>query len=181
VPSMRSAVVLVVAVLSLAVVAGCAGDESDTSATTEWADEFCTATLTWSDELQRIADDIGDLGNLSSETVTQAAEEAGTATDDYVEAVRDLGGPGTDSGDEIEDALEELADEVEAEKAEIEDALEDVSGITGLATAGRDIAASASSMFVSLERAFQAFEDADVSGELQTAFEESSACDEITD
>ena len=179
--SMRSAVVLVVAVLSLAVVAGCGGDESDTSATAEWADGFCTATLTWSDELQRIADDIGDLGSLSSETVTQAVEEAGTATDEYVEAVRDLGGPDTDSGDEIESSLEQLADEVEAEKAEIEDALEDVSGITGLATAGREVAASVSSMFVALERAFQEFEDADVSGELQTAFEESSACDEITD
>ena len=87
----------------------------------------------------------------------------------------------TDSGDEIESSLEQLADEVEAEKAEIENALEDVSGITGLATAGREVAASVSSMFVALERAFQEFEDADVNGELQTAFEESSACDEITD
>ena len=156
-------------------------DEPETSATAEWADGFCTATLTWSDELERIADGIGDLGSLSSETVTQAVEEAGTATDDYVEAGRGLGGPDTDSGDEIEDSLEQLADEVEAERAEIEDALEDVSGVTGLATAGHDVAASVSSMFVSLGRVFETIESADVNGEIQTALEESSACDEITD
>lgn len=179
--AMRTAVALFVAVISLAIVAGCAGDdEPETSATVEWAEEFCTATLTWSDEMQRIADDLSNLTSLSSETISQAVEDAGTATDAYVEDVRGLGSPGTESGDEIEAGMQQLADDVEAEKAEIEDALEDATGITGIATAGRDIAASLSAMFVSLERVFQTFEDADVDGELETALEEAPACDEIT-
>lgn len=171
---------LALVVLSLALVAsGCGEDESDTSETTEWAAAFCTATLTWSDELQRIADDISDLASLSRDSIEQAGAEASEATDTFVEDIRELGGPNTESGQAVDDSLEALADEVEGERAEIEDALEDISGLTGLTTAAREVAASAAAMFTALEQAFGAIENADVDGEIATAFEEADACDEI--
>jgi hypothetical protein len=175
----RHALALVLVALAL-VATSCAGDdESDTAATTEWASDFCTATLTWSDELERIADDLSDLTSLSSDAIVSAGEEARTATDAYVDELRGLGGPDTDSGQAVEDSIETLASEVEEEMAEIEDAIEDISGITGITTAAREVRASAAAMFGAFEEAFRAIGDADESGEIATAFDEAESCSEI--
>jgi len=174
-------VALVLCVASLALVAaGCGGDDSsEASAAAEWADEFCTITREWGDELQRIGDEVGDLQSLSSDAIREAGEEADAATDAYVEDVRALGRPETESGQEVEDSLETLADEIEAESAEIEDAIEDASGITGIATTAREISTSLVAMFTALEQALEALEAADVDGELETALGESDACDDL--
>jgi hypothetical protein len=177
----RAVIALAALALSLGVIAGCAGDdEPDENATAAWADSFCTATLAWSTEVRRIAEDLGNLQALSSEAVSDAAEQARDATDDFVSEVRGLGSPETEGGDEIESSLETLATEIEGEMEEIEDAVEDLQGLNGIVTAGRDVAASVSAMFVSLQRVFETFEEADPAGELETAFEQSDACDEIT-
>jgi hypothetical protein len=176
---MRLAVALALLVLSLGVAAGCASDDPATDATAAWADSFCTATVEWTSELERIADNLSNLTDLSSASIEEAAEEAREATDTYTAEVRELGSPDTEGGDQIESSLETLADEVDGEMNEIEDAVEDAEGLQGLVTAGRDVAASVSAMFVSLQRVFETFEDADPAGELETAFEESDACDEI--
>ena len=170
-----------VAVLLLALVAAGCGSEDEASSAAEWADSFCTATQDWMNELERIGEDLSDLSTLSSETIDRAVEEARDATDTYVDDVRELGAPETESGDEIESSLENLADEVEAEKEEAEQALEDAEGegLPGLAAAGREIAASVSAMFAALQGTFAALEQADVDGELETALEGSTACDEL--
>jgi len=176
----RAVVALLALVLSLGILAGCAGDdEPDADATAAWVDSFCTATVAWTTELQTIADDLSDLQNLSSAAVSDAAEQARETTDSFVSDVRGLGSPETEGGDQIETSVQTLADEVDDEMNEIEDAVEDIEGLTGLVTAGREVAASLSAMFVSLQRVFETFEEADPSGELETAFEESDACDEI--
>jgi hypothetical protein len=177
--AVKLALVLVVATLSL-VAAGCGGDDEASSSTTEWAEEFCSTTRAWGDELERIADDI-DLSSISSEGLEEAATEAREATDDYIEAIRDLGGPDTESGDEIEQSIEALADEVEAERNEIEDAVDDASGLGGAITAARDISSSVAAMFTSLERTFEAIDEADVDGELDTAFDEAESCQGFRD
>jgi hypothetical protein len=176
----RTVAALAALVLSLGVVAGCAGDdEPDENATAAWADSFCTATLAWSTEVQRIAEDLGDFQGLSSAAISGAADQARDATDDFVSEVRGLGSPETEGGDEIESSLETLATEIEGEMDEIEDAVDDLQGLSGIVTAGRDVAASVSAMFVSLQRVFETFEESDPAGELETAFEQSDACDEI--
>jgi hypothetical protein len=173
---------LTLALVALALVAtGCGSDdESETSATTEWASEFCTATITWSNEVERIGDDLSDLSSLSSDAIASAAEEARTATAAYADEIRDLGGPDTDSGQVVEDSLETLATDVDDELAENEDAIEDISGITGITTAAREVRSSMAAMFVSLQGAFQRMSEADVDGELAAAFDEAASCDEIS-
>lgn len=171
---------LAVAVTGFALAAaGCGGDD-EASSTTEWAEEFCSATRAWGDEVERIAEDI-DLSSISSDTLERAAEDAREVTDDYIEEIRDLGGPDTVSGDEIEGSVEELADEVEAEREEIEDAVDDAGGLTGAVSAARDIAASVAAMFTALERTLEAIDEADVDGELETAFDEAESCEGFRD
>jgi ABC-type transporter Mla subunit MlaD len=178
---MRSRLLLaIVACAALAfVAAGCGDDDAETTAAAEWAEEFCTATRTWGDEIQRIGGDLTDVASQSAETVSGAADEVRAATDTYLETVRALGRPDTDSGQEVEDSVAELSDEVAAESAEIEDAIDDLTGITGVVTAAREITASASAMFTALERTLEAIESADAGGELEAALDEADACGAI--
>lgn len=162
--------------------AGCGGDDEPAAGeatASEWADDFCTAVTEWTDELQRIGDDFGDPSSLSADTIEQAARDANAATDEFVSEVRSLGAPDIESGEEIRDSLETFADSVEAERDEIEEAIEDTSGITGITAAVAAIGASLSAMATAFQTTFETLESSDVSGELETALEESSACDEI--
>jgi methyl-accepting chemotaxis protein len=159
------------------VVSSCGGGDRTSAA--EWAESFCTATRDWSNEIERITEDIPDLSGLSIETLDDAAGEARETTDAYVEELRALGAPDIESSEQLESSIERLADEVESEAEEIEDTVEDASGVTGLATAGRDISSSVAAMFTALARTSEAIENADVDGELEQAFEDTEACDQI--
>jgi hypothetical protein len=170
---------LVVVLASFALVsAGCMGDDgNEASSTAEWADAFCTAINGWTDEIERVGSQLSS--SLSADSLEQAADDLSTATDDLVEEVEELGPPETESGEEIEEAIKGFADAAETEKAEVEEAVEDASGATGIAAALGAAGSSLQTMAAALQTMFQAFEDADAGGELETAFEDSAACDEI--
>ena len=161
--------------------AGCGGDESTASPTVEWADGFCTAVTSWTDELRRIGEDLRDPSSLSIDALKQAAGDVNAATDAFVEDVRTLGAPETESGQDVQGSLESLADTVDAEKAEIEKAIEDASGVTGAAAALTTIGTSLAAMGTAFQQALQEIKDADARGELKDAFEQADSCSEITD
>ena len=179
---MRPSLLLATAVATLAVVsAGCGGgDESSTSTAAEWADGFCSAVTTWTDELQRIRDELGNPSSLSLDTLRGAVDEVDAATETFVEDVRGLGAPETESGQEVEDSLQTLADTVESEKADVQTAVEDASGITGIAETVTAIGTSLSAMGTAVQEALTAIQNADVGRELETAFEQTDSCNELT-
>jgi ABC-type transporter Mla subunit MlaD len=170
----------VVAALTV-VAAGCGGGDGSSSTTTaaEWADGFCTSVTTWTDELQRISDDFGDPSSASLDSLDQAVSEVEVATDAFVEDVRNLGTLETESGQAVEDSLQTLADTVESEKADLKTAVEDASGISGLAAAVTAIGTSLTAMGTAFEDALTAIQNADVGGELETAFEQTDSCNEL--
>jgi hypothetical protein len=170
---------LAVLVVSLALVsAGCGGDESETSATAEWADSFCSAVTAWTSELEQIGQTVSS--SLTAESLEEAADDVSTATDDFVEEVRGLGAPETESGEAIEDAVQEFTDAAESEKGEVEDAIEDVTDASDVAGALAVVGSSLQTMATALQTMFESFEDADVGGDLETAFEETPSCESIT-
>lgn len=176
-------VALVAAVLALALLAAACGGDDEPAAgeatANEWADGFCTAVTMWTDDLEEIGDTVGDPSSLSVDTIEQAAQDANAATEEFVDDVRALGAPDTESGNDVEDAVEALADSVDTERDEIEQAIDDASGITGVTAAVATIGASLSAMATALQSTFETLENADLDGELQAALEQSSACDEI--
>jgi methyl-accepting chemotaxis protein len=174
-----AALVMVIAALAL-VAAGCGSDdEESTSSTAAWAEDFCTSVTQWQDEIEQIGDDLRE--SPSTDALQDAADEASDATDAFIEEVRGLGGPETESGQEVEDSVDQLADVVDEEKAKIEEAVDDAEGVTGAFGAASEIAASISTMATALQTTIQTIEDGDASGELETALEETPACDELTD
>lgn len=172
-------VALVLVVTSLALVStGCMGDDSsETSSPTEWADALCTAISTWTNELQQIGTDI--TSSPTTETLEQAADDLDTATTAFVDEIEGLGGPDTEGGDEIEESVQEFADTAEEEKAEVQEAVDDAEGATGIAGAIGVAGGSIQAMGGALQTMLQTFEDADVGGELEAAFEEAESCRQL--
>lgn len=163
-------------------VAACGGDdESSTAAPVdEWASGFCTAVTGWTDDLQQIAESLNDPSSLNVDVLQEAGQDASDATDAFVDELRALGSPDTESGNEIESSLETLSDTLETEKNDLSAALEDVESLTDLPSAVSAIGTSLTAMGSAFQNALEALESSDVDGELETAFENSDACDEFS-
>jgi uncharacterized phage infection (PIP) family protein YhgE len=163
------------------VAAGCGGgDESSSSPTEEWADSFCTAITTWKDSLTSVTEQFSSPSSLTSEALTDAANDAKSSTDTFVDELRALGQPETESGEAVKSSIDELSNTVESEIAKIESAAEGVSGLADLPSAITSITTSISAMSSALSSTVQTAESADVSGELRTALEDTPACADIS-
>jgi uncharacterized phage infection (PIP) family protein YhgE len=163
------------------VAAGCGGgDESSSSPTEEWADSFCTAITTWKDSLTSVTEQFSSPSSLTSEALTDAANDAKSSTDTFVDELRALGPPETESGEAVKSSIDELSNTVESEVAKIESAAEGVSGLADLPSAITSITTSISAMSSALSSTVQTAESADVSGELRTALEDTPACADIS-
>jgi len=179
---MRQALAFIALVASLALVAaGCGGSDesSETSATVEWADGYCTAITSWSDDLKQAT--AGLPSSLNQEGLDQAANDVRTSTQQLVDDLKSLGAPDTESGQEVKDALDELSTTLDDSVAEIEAATEGVSGLTDLPAAISTISTTLSAMGTAFSSTFQTIENADAQGELQDAFEQADSCSDIAD
>ena len=181
---MRRFWLLAVLVVALAgVAAGCGSDddaESDADPTAAWADGFCNAVTDWRDELQTITEQFSGGSNLSEDDIKSAAADVKSATQTLVDDLRDLGAPDTDSGEEVKSSLDTLSTTLETESSAIEDTANGVSSITELASAAPKILSSLSALGTAFSQTLQTIDDADVSGELQTALEDSPECASIS-
>lgn len=172
---------LIVSALAL-VAAGCGGGDDESSEAVpvdQWADEFCSAVGSWKDNLQEIRDRFTDLSSLNEDSLNEAADDAESSTDEFIEDLKDLGRPDTPSGQEIEDSLQTLEDTVEQEKSDVADAVDNVEDLSDIPAAITTIGSAITSMGNALQSAFDAIRDEDVGGELQTALDESEACQGI--
>ena len=174
---------LAACLLSLALVAaGCGGDDGSSSQTApdEWADGFCSALATYTDDLAAIAEPLTDVSSLTEDNLQEAAEDAQDATETLAEDMRSLGSPDTISGDQVDGAVEALATELETGAQELEAAVADVSSDADVPAALGSVTTTLSELGREVGRALQSIEDADTSGELETAFENAESCGELT-
>jgi hypothetical protein len=176
---LAAALALLVASLAL-VAAGCGGDdEASADPTAEWAEGFCTAITTWTDSITEATDELRSLSSLNRDSFEQAGEDIRTATQAFGDDLRALGSPETESGDEAKQAIDDFATTLDEDSADIETAIQDVSGITDIPGAVQDITASLSSMNAAFSTMLKAIRTGDAQDELQTAFENADACDDI--
>jgi len=174
-----SALALLVASLAL-VAAGCGGDdEASADPTAAWAEGFCSAITTWTDSITDATDELRSLSSLDRDSFEQAAEDIRSATSDFGDDLRSLGSPETESGDEAKQAIDDFATTLDEDSADIEASIQDVSGITDLPGAVQDITTSLSSMNAAFSTMLKAIRTGDAQDELQTAFENADACDDV--
>lgn len=170
-------------VLALAVTAtGCGGsdNESQTDPTAEWASGFCTAITDWKNSLKDVRSELSDTSNASKDGLESAAKDARSATDTLVSDLKDLGTPDTPSGEEVKSAVDSLTTTLDDETAQIEDTAQGVSGITDLPGAISTVFASLSSLSTAFSQTLQTIDNADASGELRTALDNSPECADLS-
>jgi hypothetical protein len=180
---MRKALPLAALVVALAVVAaGCGGggDNEEQDPTAAWVSGFCSAITSWQNDLQNVRSQFSDTSSLSQEGLQSAASDVRDSTEQLIDDLKSLGAPETDSGQEVKDAVDGLSTTLDNETAKIEDTANGISGITGLPSAISTISASLTAMSMAFSDTVQTIQNADVEGELQTAFQDSPECDALT-
>ena len=161
------------------VAAGCGGDDESSSQTEEWASSVCSAVTTWKNDLEQAAEPLTDLSSLSEESIRQAADDAKSATETLADSLKGFGRPETGSGEQVESAVNDLATKLESSAAEFETAVEGVSSVADIASAVATITTILTTLGTTAESAVQTLEDADVSGELKTAFDQADSCEDL--
>jgi ABC-type transporter Mla subunit MlaD len=168
---------LVIGLAAVSLAAGCGGDEGGSSAT-EWADDLCSATTTWNESIRSALDSV-TAGNLSEEQLRSAADDFESATNDFVDDLRGLGPPETESGEQAQESLDQLAGEIEEGAETIRNAVDEASGVSGIVEAGTTVSTTLATIGQQLTSTFAELEDLDPGGELETAFNEAEACNEL--
>jgi hypothetical protein len=154
--------------------AGCGGDDGGNAAT-EWAGDVCTAITTWADSIGDAVNSVQGTG-LSRDAVETAADDARDATETFVDDLKGLGAPDTEAGEEARDAIEQLADDIDQELDELQENVSNASGIVDAVTA---VTSTLSAMGDQLGSTLNQIEQLDVGGELEDAFQQAPACDEL--
>jgi hypothetical protein len=170
---------LALPVLFLALLAaGCGGDDDGGggSSATDWANGLCSAITQWTESVQETSASLQG-GNLSEDSLKDAADDFKSATQEFVDEVRGLGAPDTEAGDEAKEQLDELADSVDENIKELEDAVE---GDSGLAATVSAVTGALAAMGQQLAAAFSSLEQLDAGGELEDAFRDAESCDELS-
>ena len=173
----RSMALGALAVSAMVVLAAC---DSET-ASEKWAGDVCGAVASWEETMSTITTDFGD--GISREVVSEKVAEAGDATKELVDELRDIGAPETEASDQAEAALQQLADDVEstveAIKSEV-DALPG-SGAEGLVTGVEEIRSELSQLSVEARATLDEIRLLDSADELVEAVESNETCQELRD
>jgi hypothetical protein len=179
-PGMRRILgLLAVSLTAVALAAGCGGDDDGgSSATTEWANGVCEAIATWGDSVRSTGESLRS-GATTADDLREAVDEFEQATRTFVDDLRDLGKPDTEAGDRAQEELEQLADDVDENVSKMKDAAEEASGASGVLEVATTISGTLSTMGQQLSSTFAELEQLDAEGELDQAFRDADACDEL--
>jgi hypothetical protein len=162
----------------LALAAGCGGDDAGAEA---WAGDVCLSVQEWRENLTSLAVD-AQVEGLSAESIRTAIDGGVEATQRLRGQLDDLGPPDTEAGDEIEQELDELADQVieqvEAAQAEAEALPEDQS-VPELLESLTSIAGELQSVVGEVEATFTDIQELEPGSELEDGFENAEACQNL--
>lgn len=172
---------IVIGLLAVAFATGCGGDSGggSGSSATQWADDVCSSIATWTGSISTAADSLRD-GNLTEDKLRTAVEDIKSATNDFADEVQALGPPDTDAGEQAQESLEALADDLEENTAKIDKALENASSPSEAVAALTIVTGALSTMGSRLSATFTELERLDAGGELEDAFKDAESCDELT-
>jgi hypothetical protein len=154
---------------------------SKPKSTADWANGVCSAMNTWTSSITSSADSLKSSG-LSKESLQSTADDVKSATDTLQSDLKDLGKPDTPAGQEAKDAVDQLSGDLTSDADTIKSTVQGVSGISDVATAVTTVTTTLGKMGDQVSSTFTSLEQlgSDAKGELQTAFQQSSACQELS-
>lgn len=170
------AVVLVVAVGLVA--AGCGSNSSQTMSTADWADGVCSAIVTWKSSIKSSTASLTG-GNLSQDSLETAAGDMKSATETLGSDLEDLGKPDTQAGQQAKDSIDQLSSELKTGADSMKSAADDISDVSSARAATTTMSSTLATMRNQVSSTVTSLKQMDPTGELQTAFQQSSSCAQL--
>ena len=172
----------VVAVVALATLAaGCGGKSSSSQSTSaastsaaDWANSLCSAVSTWTTSVQTTTTSLK--GNVTEDSLKSASASVTKATDEFVNDLKGLGTPDTDSGKKAKETLDTLAGQLKTNVQTIDKAVNEVSGTSGALKAVSTVSSTLVTVGDQVTTAFTSIQQLDTKGELDKAFRNSEEC-----
>ena len=175
-----------VAVVALATLAaGCGGKSSSQStpaastsaastSAADWANGLCSAVSTWSTSVQTTTTSLK--GNVTEDSLKSASADATKATDEFVNDLKGLGTPDTESGKKAKETLDTLAGQLKTNVQTIDKAVNEASGTSGALKAVSTVSSTLVTVGDQVTTAFTSIQQLDTKGELDKAFRNSEEC-----
>ena len=178
---MKAMRAIVIGVLAVFFATGCGGDSGggSGSSATKWAGDVCSSITTWTDSISSTADSLRE-GNLTEEKLRSAADDVKSATNDFADDVKALGPPDTDAGQQAQESLDKLADDLERTRRRSTRRSRTPRAQARRSRALTVVTGALSTMGSRLSSTFTELEQLDAGGELEDAFKEADSCDELS-
>ena len=166
-----------IAVVALATLAAACGGKSSSSQSTsaaDWANGLCSAVSTWSTSVRTQTTSLK--GNVTEDSLKSASAEVTKATDEFVDDLKGLGTPDTESGKKAKETLDKLGGQLKTDAQTIDKAVKDVSGTSGALQAVSTVSSTLVTVGDQVTTAFTSIQQLDTKGELDKAFRNSEEC-----
>jgi ABC-type transporter Mla subunit MlaD len=166
----------VAVVAALLIAAGCGGGD-DTSAAEQWASSACSAVNTWTSSIESIGETVKQEPTRAG--VEKALDDLESSTQTLVDDLKGLGAPETEAGQEAEDAINALADDLDQSLEEIKGATDNASGASGVLSAISVVTANLSTMADDASSTIDELQQLDGGQELKDAFDNAESCADL--
>ena len=170
-----------VGVLAL-LAAGCgggSGSSSDTKSAQDWADGVCSAINTWTDSLKSAGQSLQG-GNLSENSLKQAASDLKDSTAQLKDDLNGLGKPDVSSADQAKQEVDTLSSNIGNDVDKIDGAIKDAQNGGSFVSALTTVTSTISDMSTQVQATFTNLKKLDPKGELESAFKNASSCKTLT-
>jgi hypothetical protein len=175
---LRSVAPVVVMTVGL-LAAGCGSKNSQQMSAADWANGVCSAMTTWTNSIKSSSDSL-KAGNLSKDSLKTTADDVTSATETLESDLKDLGKPNTQSGQQAKDSIDQLSSDLKTDTDSIKTAAGDISNLSSVRTATATISTTLVTMRNQVSSTFTSLKQLDAKGELHTAFQQSSACQQLS-
>lgn len=177
---------LVAVVTGLALVASGCGESDDGSAAEptaaeSWASDVCTTVGAWTSTVADARTTLSTPRDLSANEIEATFAEVSTATSTLVDELGDLGAPDTEAGDEAQDRISSLSEQLQAQADVVEDATSDQpQGMGELLASVSTVTGAVAQMISDAQAAVTDLGALDGAQELQDAFTDADSCAELS-
>lgn len=178
---MRKQIVVFSALAAIALpTTGCSGSGDSQTNPEDWANDVCASISTWDDAIAEATTTLGDPGNLSVNDFKSALTSVVDATEAFVADVGELGPPDTEAGEEAEEQLQALSDDLRSESDVLTGAIDaDADTITELLANLSTITGALSTMTATTATTLDSIGNLDGAAELERAFESAQDCQQL--
>ena len=169
-------------VTGLALVAsGCGESDDEPTAAESWASDVCTTVGAWTSTIADARTTLSTPRDLSANEIEATFRDVGTATSTLVTELGDLGAPDTEAGDEAQDRISSLSEQLQTQADVVEDATSDQpQGMGELLASVSTVSGAVAQMISDAQAAVADLRVLDGAQELEDAFASAASCEDLT-